>query len=269
MKDIISDLDWDKLSTQYQSASPFPSICIDNFLTPAFAEQIANSYPSYNNAKQSGREFKAVNENLKVQITDPNIFPSPVKTLSSTLASSEFLKRMGQLSGIEGLVWDPNFVGGGMHLTKSSGLLDVHVDFNYEKKLDLFRRINILLYLNPTWESSWGGEVELWDTEVKNCIQSFSPIFNRCVIFSTSDISFHGVTAVRSPNDVSRNSFAAYYYSKDSGDNAGDLYGGNHTTIFKARPYEYKKKYVSMPLDKLQLKLKSGKQHLKKVIRGR
>lgn len=268
MEDIIAQHDWTALSKKYQQASPFPSVCIDNFLELDAAKELASAYPSYSDAKQSGREFRAVNENLKTQITDPEKFPNPVQKLSALLASNEFLEKMEELTGIKGLIWDPKFVGGGMHLTKSSGLLDVHVDFNFEKQLSLFRRVNILIYLNPVWDESWGGNVELWDSKVKNCVQSFPPVFNRCVIFSTSDISFHGVTAVKSPEGVSRNSFAAYYYSKDPGDNAGDLYGGNHTTIFKARPYEYKKKYVSMPLDKLQLKLKAGKQQLKKIVRG-
>ena len=269
MSKIFSAQNWNSLSEQYQCAEPFPSICIDNFLTEEFATRVASAYPEYEDAKKVGREFNATNESLKVQITEPPLFPSPVAELSDALSSKEFIEIMSKLSGIESLVWDPSFVGGGMHLTKSSGLLDVHVDFNFESKLDLFRRINILIYLNPVWDKTWGGEVELWDKEVKNCIQSFEPKFNRCVIFSTSDISFHGVTAVQSPSYISRNSFAVYYYSSEPGDNAGDLYGGNHTTIFKARPYEYKKKYVTMPMESFKKTLQQKKRSLKKVLVGK
>ena len=177
---------------------------------------------------------------------------------------------MTRLSDFEELKWDSMFAGGGMHLTATSGILDVHVDFNYLEGMNAYRRLNILIYLNPVWEVSWGGKVELWDRNVKNCIKSFEPLHNRCIIFATSDYSFHGVTAVNCPEGMSRNSFAAYYYSDDPGDNDGHLYKGNHSTIFKARPEENLKGYIAMPLEKFsraitQIK-RSSKAGIKKVL---
>jgi Rps23 Pro-64 3,4-dihydroxylase Tpa1-like proline 4-hydroxylase len=266
---IFNPQDWNELNLRFENAEPFPSIYIDNFLDEEFSMELAQCYPSYNDAKQSGREFQSLNQNLKTQITEPSNFPAAVAQLSKALSSEEFLQNMSTLSGIPDLIWDPSFTGGGMHLTNSSGLLDVHVDFNYEKKLNLYRRLNILIYLNPTWEEQWGGNVELWDKDVKNCIHSLSPIHNRCVIFSTSDYSFHGVTAVNTVDNVSRNSFAAYFYSKDAGDNAGTPYGGNHSTIFKARPYEYEKKYWSMPLKRIKAGISNQKNIVKAIIKDK
>jgi Rps23 Pro-64 3,4-dihydroxylase Tpa1-like proline 4-hydroxylase len=264
---LISPQDWEQLGQQYQNAEPFPSICIDNFLTEEFLAEVMAAYPNYEQAKNGNREFSGLNEYKKIQITQPEKFPVPVQNLSALLASAEFIDAMETLTGIDNLVWDPAFTGGGMHLTNSSGLLDVHVDFNYEKKLDLYRRINILIYLNKEWHDEWGGNVELWDKDVKKLGQSFQPIANRCVIFSTSDFSYHGVTAVTSPEGISRNSFAAYYYSKDAGDNAGEMYGGKHSTIFKARPTERTKKYITMPLDRARKKLKSVKTSIRNLIK--
>jgi hypothetical protein len=261
---ILNTHDWDALAKKYQQAKPFPSICIDNFLEASFLQELMDAYPDYSDAVEQGREFKGTNEYRKVQITTPSDFPEPVSKLSALLASEEFLKNMEKLTGIDDLVWDPSFTGGGMHLTNSMGLLDVHVDFNFERKLDLYRRVNILIYLNKEWKTIWGGNVELWNEDVSKCIESFEPIANRCVIFSTNDISFHGVKAVTTPEGISRNSFAAYYYSKDAGDNAGEMYGGNHSTIFRARPQELKKKYFLMPMDAL----KKNVRKLKSRIRG-
>jgi len=263
---LLSPQNWEELRHKYQTADPFPSICIDNFLAPDFLAEVMSAYPSYDQAKSNGREFSGLNEYKKIQLTQPEKFPEPLQRLSGLLASEEFISAMETLTGIDNLVWDPSFTGGGMHLTNSSGLLDVHVDFNYEKKLDLYRRINILIYLNEEWHEEWGGNVELWDKDVKKLGQSFQPIANRCVIFTTSDFSYHGVTDVNTPDGISRNSFAAYYYSKDAGDNAGEMYGGHHTTIFKARPTELKKKYLSMPMHQLKQNIKSVKSAIKNLV---
>src|SRR4029079_552184 len=112
---------------------------------------------------------------------------------------------------------------------------------------DLHRRLNILLYFNKNWREEWGGNIEVWDQDVKTCVHSFSPIFNRCVVFETNEISFHGVSAVRCPEGLSRKSFAAYYYTKEA---PAHWTGKYHDTIFKARPDEKLKGRVLMPLEK-------------------
>lgn len=248
--DLINDHNWEELGKQFRAADPFPSICIDNFLRPEFADDLEQSFPDYNSANEVGREIRSLNSKHKTQIDDPDLFPEPVAAVGKALGSQVFLDGLGQMSGIPNLHWDPFFRGGGMHLTGKRGNLDVHVDFNFDKKLGLYRRLNILIYLNPVWEESWGGRVEFWDKNIKNCVQSFMPIHNRCVIFETSDYSFHGVTAVTCPEDVTRNSIAAYFYSDEAGENDGQVWGGNHSTIFKARPNEVLKKYWLMPWEK-------------------
>jgi hypothetical protein len=263
----IAEQDWEQLGIAFRSAEPFPSICIDGFLEPEFADEVAASYPDYKTAQDIGREFANLNEKRKIQITEPRDFPNPVSRLADAISSKEFMKRLEAMTGINNLVWDPDFSGGGMHLTASTGILDVHVDFNYEEKLSLYRRLNILIYLNPEWKPEWGGAVELWDREVKNCIHSFEPIHNRCVIFETSDYSYHGVTAVQTPGAISRNSFAVYYYTEDSGENDGRFHGGKHSTIFRARPDEQMKKFWSMPLNSVQQAAREQNRRLRKAIK--
>jgi hypothetical protein len=132
-----------------------------------------------------------------------------------------------------------------MHQTAASGHLDVHVDFNRIPERGLFRRLNLLIYLNERWDEPWGGHLELWDRTVKNRHHRFTPVHNRCVIFETSDISYHGVAPVTCPMDTARKSFAAYYYTRE----APDSYRGvDHSTIFRARPSELLKKYMRMPV---------------------
>ena len=119
--------------------------------------------------------------------------------MNEALASAEFLADLAYITDIPNVLADEQLVGGGIHITGAGGHLDVHVDFNFIKDRQLHRRLNLLLYLNDPWQKDWGGQFELWDSEVKHCAATFDPIFNRCVIFETNEVSFHGVVPV-SPN---------------------------------------------------------------------
>ena len=241
---MLNPYDKEKLRTEFQTAQPFPFVCIDNFLTPEFVAEVATSYPSFGSAKGQGHLFDAVNEKNKIQITDHAKFLDPVKKLNELISSEQFLKDLEYITGIDSLLADEALRGGGMHLTGARGRLDVHVDFNFEENQKIYRRLNILIYLNEGWLDEWGGAVELWDQNVKTRHHAFKPILNRCVIFETSNISYHGVEQVTCPPDVVRRSFAAYYYTKEP---PAEFAGEHHSTIFKARPDEKLRGYLWMP----------------------
>jgi hypothetical protein len=234
-KMILRPLDRETLRQQYVNAQPFPFVTIDAFLDPGFVKKVVDAYPTFERAAAQGITFNAVNEQKKVQITDSNLFPEPVAELNAALAAPSFLSELSYVTGIPNLVADAELVGGGMHITGPGGRLDVHVDFNYIEKLTLYRRLNLLLYLNPIWKEQWGGQIQLWDKGINNCVQSFAPKLNRCVLFETSDISFHGVTPVSRAATYPRCSFASYYYTRESPPN---WKGSVHSTIFRARPEE-------------------------------
>jgi hypothetical protein len=247
-------LDIARLRTQFATAEPFPYVLIDEFLEPQAAHDVAAAYPTFDTARGMGREFKAVNERRKVQVCDSTLFPAAVSALSDYLASPAFLAQLSEITGIRGLMADPALFGGGMHLTGPHGRLDVHVDFNKLAE-DRYRRLNLLLYLNPDWQESWGGQIELWDRGVERCRLSVVPALNRCLIFETSDISFHGVAPLTCPPDRVRASFAAYYYTTDApSPHARD----GHGTIFRARPDERGRRYVLMPLERTGRSLLGG-----------
>lgn len=253
---VIAPYDRDALRAQFQSAQPFPWIKIDGFLKPEFADEVTRSYPPFEDAVRAGRQFNAINENLKVQVCDYAKFPSPVKALSDAVSTPQFLEDLAYVTGIPKLLWDEGFAGGGMHETARSGWLDVHVDFNIHAGLDsAHRRLNILVFLNPEWDERWGGVLELWDKDVKTRVHAIAPIHNRCVVFETSDLSWHGVTAVSCPDGVVRKSFAAYYYTREA---PADWDGRNHNTIFRPRPDEHMKRHVLMPAEAARQSVREG-----------
>jgi len=266
---LLRPLDKDELRRQYQAARPFPFVKIDGLLDPAFADEVAASYPTFERASEQGNSFQSLNEKRKIQITDSKLFPEAAQRLNAALASQEFLDTLSYISGIPKLLADEELVGGGLHLTGPGGRLDVHVDFNYLGERKIHRRLNLLLYLNPEWRDEWGGHVQLWDREVKNCAHDIVPKQNRCVIFETSEISYHGVTPVSTGSPHDRRSFAAYYYTREAPPNWN---GGIPNTVFQARPDEKMRGYILMPALKLRHTLRQGlgwaKREVKRAIGG-
>lgn len=242
----VNVIDSARLRTQVRSAQPFPFFMLDDFLEQSFAREVAAAFPTFAEAEQLGYKFSFVNERNKIQITESADFPEPILQLHEELAAPAFLNVLSDVMEIPHLMADPRLAGGGIHETGPHGHLDVHVDFNFEEGRKLFRRLNILVYFNRDWQPAWGGNIELWDARVRRCWHSIEPKFNRCVVFETSERSFHGVTAVTCPPTETRKSFAAYYYTKEP---PRDWSGVPHSTIFRARPNEHFKRYVSMPVE--------------------
>jgi hypothetical protein len=69
---------------------------------------------------------------------------------------------------------------------------------------------------------------------MKKCVASYSPIFNKMIIFNVTDNSFHGhPDALNCPEDISRKSIALYFYT--NGRPESEI-SEPHSTIFKKRP---------------------------------
>jgi len=263
--ELINPFDHEALKQKIRNAVPFPHFCIDNFLNEEFANEVYSSFPSFNHARTIGTEFATVNEKYKIQITDSAKFPQPIAKLNRMLASPEFLKMMSDLMGIPNLISDVDLTGGGIHETNSGGRLDVHVDFNYVESKKLHRRLNILIYFNKHWKEDYGGYLDIWDKDVKQCYGAFAPIFNRACGFATSEISFHGVTPLTCPPEIMRRSFAVYYYTKEA---PTGWSGEVHSTIFKARPDEWVRGHVLMPAENAVLQAKRGLRQVRKTIKN-
>jgi Rps23 Pro-64 3,4-dihydroxylase Tpa1-like proline 4-hydroxylase len=262
---LAAPFDRNELRAHFLSAKPFPFIKIDNFLDSGLAKEIGDAYPSFEDAQSVGRMFSAVNERKKIQISDARKFSGPVTKLNDFLASPLFLSDLSFITNIPGLLADAELVGGGIHMTGPGGHLDVHIDFNYIDTRRLHRRLNLLLYLNETWDDSWGGQLQLWDAQVKQCEAQFAPVFNRCVIFETNEISYHGVLPISPSVSVPRKSFATYYYTKE----APPYWSGNvHSTVFKARPDERFKGLVEMPVEAAKASAKKSAARIKQKIKS-
>lgn len=229
-----------KSAEEYAQAQPFPHIVIDNFLPGSILETVLQEFPKPETIDwqkfQNPAEKKLASQNVR-QMGDAT------RLLLYHLNSCTFITFLEVLTGIDGIIPDPHFEGGGLHQIEKGGYLKMHVDFNRHKKLRLDRRLNLLIYLNKAWKEEYGGHLELWDKDVTHCHKKILPIFNRCVVFSTTDFSYHGhPEPLTCPEGWTRKSLALYYYS--NGRPSEEVLGKPHTTIFKARPegdLEYEK----------------------------
>ena len=211
----------------YSSNAPYPHIVIDDF----FDSQTLSGVLSEANAVDRSRRYAKFVDRK----TDHNkfaFFPEAVgpdtSRLVNFLNSGPFLSYMEKLTGIDNLIADPSYFGGGLHLIENGGFLEVHADFNHLKKYNLERRINLLLYLNEDWKDEYNGQLELWDRKTMSKAKTISPIFNRCVVFSTTKESLHGHPApLATPPGIARRSLALYYYT-----NTWDPAVQTHTTLY-------------------------------------
>lgn len=204
----------DILRNQYCANVPFPHLIIDNFFDSSYAEKLVRSFPDLRSLDSSWR--KNAEYAIKYGSVGEAGLPSDFIDLVRYLNSQPFIEFLQAISGIqEPLLPDPSLEGGGLHQIFSGGFLKMHTDFNRHPKTHLSRRINFLYYLNKEWNPDWGGSLVLSSSPNPGSSPiEIEPVFNRAVIFSTTDFSYHGhPEPLTCPNSVSRKSLAMYYYS--------------------------------------------------------
>jgi hypothetical protein len=219
------------LGPSYRGASPFPHIAMDDFLPPGVIAEAASVFPG----ADAPLWFRAERKwETKRSCENESAFPPAIRKLLHEFNSSTFVSFLETLTGIRGLIPDPHFRGGGLHSISPGGRLGIHADFNYYERLQLHRRLNLLLYLNDDWHDEYGGKLELWDREMGRCVAAYAPLFNRCIVFSTTDDSFHGhPEPLKCPSSRSRNSLALYYYTASRPE---EEISSPHSTVFRQRP---------------------------------
>ena len=200
------------LRQQYEVADPFPHIVLDGLFDDQALDEVLREFPSP--ADMQWMQFDNPLEKKLGYLYGRSAISETIRDFLEAMNSFEMLLWLEALTGIDGLIPDPYFGGGGVHQIEPGGFLKVHADFNVHPKLKLDRRLNMLIYLNKNWKEEYGGHLELWDREQRSCRHRILPLFNRTVIFSTTDTSFHGHPhPLTSPPGITRKSVSLYYYT--------------------------------------------------------
>ena len=199
---------------------PFFHVVIDNFFPDDVAYKLSNDFLGYNDPVwykwDNSIEHKGLCSNWSA-------FPKTTYSEISRLLSNEFVDQLKQITGIDPIYPDIGLSGAGWHMHSRGGKLNVHRDYVIHPKMQLARKLNLIIYLTPDWNPKWGGALELWSHDLdtdrpKECVNKIDCLFNRAIIFDTTQNSWHGLpTAIKCPDNVYRKSIALYYLTDITG----------------------------------------------------
>jgi hypothetical protein len=203
-----------QLHQRYVSARPFPHIVLDHFLPSDVARRAIKAFPRLDTRRWNN--YVHANEQ-KFSNTQSSTWDPTLQSIAEELASPRFVRFLGDLTGVDDLFADESMERGGLHQSIAGGFLNIHADFTvHPSHRNWRRRVNLLLYLNDEWPAEYGGELELWSTDMKRCEKRIAPLGNRVVIFNTEADSFHGhPDPLRCPPGTARQSMALYYFTRE------------------------------------------------------
>jgi hypothetical protein len=250
-----------ELREQFLTAQPFRHLVVDDFLDSGFCQRLITDFPAFDDEK-ARNEMGQVGG--KAVVPDIATISSAYAEFDRLMRAPDFLGWLGEITAIDHLLYDPDYVGGGTHENLHGQDLDPHVDFNYHPKKPLHRRLNLILFLNPEWRLEWGGCLEFerdpWNPN-GDAAAPILPLANRCVVFETTESSWHGFHRIVLPEDrrkQSRRSLAVYFYTKDRPKTET---AAEHSTVYVPRqlPSHLQPGYVLRPEDVTELQVLLGR----------
>lgn len=187
-----------ELHSAFVSAQPFPHIVIDNFLDDDYSHALLAAFPAFERGNAVGDNGEPGGKSTVDRIK--TLGPA-YKQLDEVIRSREFLAWLSVLTGIDNLLCDPWYLGGGTHENRNGMSLAAHVDFNFHPSERWHRRLNLIVYLNPLRDQAWGGSLEFFRDPHADSkpSRSVTPLFNRCVVFETSERSWYAFNSIHVP----------------------------------------------------------------------
>jgi hypothetical protein len=225
----------DAYAALFQRREPFRHVVIDDFFELATVQRLLAEFPPFERGNARNEAGEIGNKSTVEKI---RALGASYAELDDVVQSREFLDLVGRITGIPDLLYDPWYFGGGTHENRAGQDLDAHVDFNRHPVERWHRRLNLIVYLNPRWEDSWGGSLELHSDPraPDDRITRVTPLLNRAVIFETTEWSWHGFGRIDLPPELaglSRRSIALYFYTTER---PADELAPTHSTIYVDSP---------------------------------
>ena len=204
-----------KALEKFTGNKPFDHCIVDNFFTEECANSLSEEFIDYNSEKWFTYDNPI--ENKKAS-NDWNVFPELTYKILTALCSEIFINLISESLKKE-LYADYGLHGGGWHIHGSGGNLNPHLDYSIHPKLNLERKLNIIIYLSKELKPYiHGGHLGLWGNEkgkLGKLEKEIEPLFNRAVIFDTTQNSWHGMSKILvQPEGIYRKSIAVYYLTK-------------------------------------------------------
>ncbi len=231
---IVKKLELDKntLRDQFQKSQSSVGtryVSIENLLPDELANEIFKQFPK---DQRSWREMNSFREK-KLTSKAFDKLPRLLGEITFAIQSEPVIKLIEEITQLPELKADPTLYAGGLSLMRFDDFLNPHIDNSHDGARKLYRRINLLYYVTPSWNLEDGGHLELWDTNVDKGV-TIESRFNRLVLMETNSTSWHSVSPVTKPNSQ-RCCVSNYYFSPRSPLNH-DYF---HVTSFQGRPGQH------------------------------
>jgi hypothetical protein len=218
--------------SSYNKALPFKHAVFDNLIPDEVLGGVLEEFEQSDRSEWIGLDEEKVSD--KKSIAPAHWLMGPMTNdLFGLFRTPQFIEFMEELTGIKGLLADPHMLGGGWHETLPGGMLELHTDFSWNPRVRLYRRLNILLYLNRDWKEEYNGHLELWDAGFQRQARIL-PTWNRFVVCNVTGQTVHGFPEpIRCPNGMTRKTIAFWLYTADIPDAMRDDYALRETNFIQ------------------------------------
>lgn len=217
----------------FDSNKPYRHLVIDNFLHGSIASNILHDldYDYLNNhSKWDCRNDSGIQVKDRSNWSGGKNIPLYTSSILKELNSAMFLEWLTEVTGVEGLIPDVYYDAGGFNRMSNGHHLAYHCDGNKNDRMNVYRALNVIIYLNKDWKEEFNGHLKF---KKDDTITSISPLYNRCVIFKTDEETLHGVPdVINCPEGVARKSLILYYYTKDNSFNVNKNITERHSAKF-------------------------------------
>lgn len=222
-------------NTSYINKDPFPYDSIDGLFSEEALDSILESFPALDDPIWDKRNDKGIQVKLRTNWKTELDIPPKILEVIQALQSGRFCRLLSEFTGIEGLMPDYWFGGGGLNQIMPNGELAIHVDGTWNDDIKMYRRVNVIVFLNKDWKDEYGGHLEFWDKDKTKCLDKIRPDYNTMALFNTSDLTQHGHPyPLTCPENMSRKSLILYYYTSARPENE-IVHDPIHRAIFTPR----------------------------------
>lgn len=220
------------------NAQPFPYLVAEGWFNPTLLELVYEEFDIY---RETSWKTVLTHHELTYRSNAEAVYGPATQLYFGIINSGWFVRRLSGITGAQDLIVDPQFYGGGLHETRAGGHFGVHRDFDRHLRTGLRNEMVVITYLNKDWNPDWHGALELWDKPSNKCIKKVEPDFGRTLILPHGLHSYHGhPTPLTAPDNITRRSVAAYFYSNKYAELDRDL---RRTSLFLGRK-ESKKEFL-------------------------
>ena len=224
---IIEKLDQQesRCSEEFRAPGQVASFVVDDLLPDEIVQEIARVFPSSEQMafRNSIHERKYVSSQM-------NEYNPLMEEIIFAFQEPDLVSKVSEITGIPNLLGDELLYAAGISGMAKGCFLKPHLDNSHDLAGKKYRVLNLLFYVTPHWQESYGGNLEIWDEGVKNTPRTIVSQFNRLLVMTTYRTSWHSVSEVL--HDDMRRCISTYYFSKESLESR-DYY---HVTSFKGRP---------------------------------